>query len=183
MKNKILLIIIIIPALVIAQKKQKKLLGQYINYFGETIIIRPDSTFFYTWGFDTQRSWSSGKWTIEKDTIFFKTIPIYDTIRFTDTKGKLTDSLILSGDEKSNLYTSFAASSFSWQNRHPAGDKLFYKNQKLFGITSSGRVYKSRNKEFWTRKKSKSWYFKPRNNQQNKILGINKEMASISFKD
>ena len=51
---------------------QSKLVGKYKDYFGNTIEIKNDSTFYYTWRFDLMYSWSQGKWTVANDTVYLK---------------------------------------------------------------------------------------------------------------
>jgi hypothetical protein len=64
---------------------QSKYVGHYRDFGGHSIDINTDSTFEFTWRFDLQGSWTKGKWSVHKDTIYFTMIPVYDTLIYTDS--------------------------------------------------------------------------------------------------
>ena len=67
---------------------QNTITGTYRTYFGNRLNIMADSTFEYRWNFDMQSNWTHGQWLINKDTILFHIISVYDTLKITDKKGK-----------------------------------------------------------------------------------------------
>ena len=163
MKHLLLLLLLGSHLLSYGQNKTHKLIGQYHDYFGNRIEIKGDSTFNYSWHFDMVRSWSKGTWAIKNDTIYFKTILIYDTLRYKKENGQIVDSLIVANDEKPKIITIPPINtifSSGGQNRQPCPDKLYYKNEKLFKITKEGKLVKKKIKGFWTKKKWHPWYFK-----------------------
>lgn len=147
----------------IAQNHSLKLVGKYQDYFGNNIEIRSDSTFSYSWHFDLEASWSKGTWSIKNDTVYFKTIPINDTLRYKNNDGKFVDSLVLSDEEKPKLITTpntIGMLSSGGQNRQPCPDKLFYRKDKLFDINKDGKLITKKIRGFWSKKKWDPWYFK-----------------------
>ena len=163
---------------------QNKLIGRYRDYFGNRIQINSDSTFKYTWHFDMQSSWTKGIWQLQGDTIYFKMVPVYDTISLLAQDQSLTDSLVLSADEiperlglplqmttpvdlKSTntinpiVYRNNIAALLSsgGQNKRYYLDKLIVKNGKLY-LIKNGRAYRKKVKGFWTNKNWPTWYFK-----------------------
>jgi len=143
---------------------QKKYVGNYHTYFGNRIEIYHDSTFKYIFNLDTESSWTKGTWKVHSDTIYFKMIPIYDTVVYKDSAETLRiDSLVLSSDQTPERISSLESisgflSSYG-QNRHPFPDKLFFSNDKLFYI-QGGKLVRQRMKGFWTTKKYVPWYIK-----------------------
>jgi len=146
-----------------AQNHSLKLLGKYQDYFGSNIEIRSDSTFTYYWHFDLGASWSKGTWSVKNDTVYLKTILLYDTLRYNNNDGKSVDSLVLSDEEKPKLMTSpniIGMLSSGGQNRQPCPDKLFYQKDKLFDIGKDGKLITKKIRGFWSKKKWDPWYFK-----------------------
>jgi hypothetical protein len=86
---------LIIPLITISLNlsAQNKIIGNYRDNFRHHISINKDSTFKNQWIFDVYNYWAKGKWIIEKDTIYFNIIPVFDTLEYKN------DSLILSIDE------------------------------------------------------------------------------------
>jgi hypothetical protein len=165
MKYLILPAILLFSSTLIAQHKENGLVGPYHDYFGSDIEINADSTFKYTWAFDLASSWSKGTWTVTNDTVYFKTIPIYDTLRYKDSAGRLVDSLILSIQKKPKLLTdpvdaAMDLLSGGGQNRSPCPGRLFYADGKLFGINKDGQIITQQVRGFGINKKYDTWYFK-----------------------
>jgi hypothetical protein len=50
--------------------------GTWIDYFSSALTIHADSSFEYSWSFNLNGSWTSGKWEREKDTFFFRKISL-----------------------------------------------------------------------------------------------------------
>jgi hypothetical protein len=154
------LLILNIPA--IAQIKSDKLIGNYQDHFGSSLEIKSDSTFRYTQHFDLSGSWSKGKWYRKKDTIFFKTIIVYDTLRYIGLNGQRVDSLIKSDDEIPKVIKNHPTNVLhsGGQNFYSGPEKLYYKNERLFGIDKQNRLIRKRFRGFWTKKKFPTWFFK-----------------------
>ena len=146
------------------QNKNANFIGKYRDYFGSEIIINRDSTFKYTWHFNLFSSWSNGKWTIKSDTIYLKTIPIYDTLTYTNSNGKLVDSLVLSDDEHpKRIYPTIITNNGllgGGQNHRPCPERLFYRDNKLYAFTDKGKLVRKKVRGFWSRKKFDPMYHK-----------------------
>ncbi|MFI5161898.1 MAG: hypothetical protein ACHQHN_11510 [Sphingobacteriales bacterium] len=163
MKYLLFLIGLLVSCAAHAQSNNTKLIGKYQDYFGNEIVINSDSTFRYAWHFDLFSSWSNGKWSIKNDTIYFRTILVYDTVSYTNANGKIADRFIIANNEiPKRVYPSITDNSFlSWgQNHKPCPDKLFYKDDKLYGIKKSGKLIRKKVRTFWDNKKSYPMYFK-----------------------
>jgi hypothetical protein len=115
--------------------------GEYYDNLGTTLRINANSTFSYKWNGHNISSWSNGKWKINNDTVYFKVIPIFDTVR----KSGVKDTLILSLDEKPELITERNGSishflSSRAQNNIPINDKLYFDGKKLIEIKRNGKL-------------------------------------------
>ena len=74
--------------------------GFFTDYFGHKLDIKPDSTFEYRYRFHLYSTWTKGVWSVTNDTIYFKWIPVYDTLRIAGKDGEYKDSLFLSLDTR-----------------------------------------------------------------------------------
>ncbi|RYZ22077.1 MAG: hypothetical protein EOO10_21985 [Chitinophagaceae bacterium] len=143
---------------------QKNIVGHYRNYFGSRIELNADSTFKYSWRFDLSYSWTKGTWSSKEDTLYFHTIPTYDTISYKNSDGSSADKLILSVDETPERFTpeQYASMGLSsgGQNMQSYPDKLFFEKGRLYQV-DKGRLIVKKQKGFWgTKKKWNPWYFK-----------------------
>jgi hypothetical protein len=140
---------------------QDKIIGSYRDNSGYKIDIHSNGTFKYNWSFDMMATWAQGTWRINNDTIYFKVIPIYDTVKFSYNKNNLTDSLILSHDDKSEQ-TTFRDPNIlqaGYQDIMIVPEKLFYKKEKLYKI-QNGKLVKKKFRGFGTSKKVDPWFSK-----------------------
>ena len=133
--------------LAFSQENNANLIGSYQDHFGSSIIINKDSTFKYRWNFDLASSWSNGKWAIKNDTVYFKTVLVYDTLRINSK-----DNLVLAEDEKPKrifgvTYISAQLTS-GGQNRMPCPAKLLFRGGELLMLTNSGKIDLNRRKVF-----------------------------------
>ena len=132
--------ILILLFISLGLKRPENILGEYYNYFGSKLKINSDSTFQYSWSFDTQSCWTKGKWKVKHHIVYFEIIPIYDTLR---RKGK-QDTLILSADEIPNLVTNDTALPDyffgSGQINCHMSLRLYYKDDKLIEIDDKGKL-------------------------------------------
>ena len=153
---------------------QEKIPGHYHDYLTDALEINADSTFNYTFRFDLVYSWSKGMWKASNDTIYFKTVLIFDTISYKDEKTQLmADSLFLSVDERSNrgfdsfLLTNRGKSTSKMvrddreiQNTFPAPEKLFFRKNRLYGIYKNGKLSKGKVQSIITQKKYPAYFIK-----------------------
>lgn len=136
--------------------------GTYNDFFGNTISLHPDSTFKYTYQFDTVFSWNTGTWKMSGDTILFNPVLVYDTLI---TQGPLSEirEEILSIDETSELYIddpeSLVLCCF-FQNQKEPPNKLFYKDQCLYKFDKSDNLITQKIRGVWTKKKWPPYYVK-----------------------
>ncbi|MFI1770312.1 hypothetical protein [Thalassobellus citreus] len=144
---------------------QDKYIGFYYDRFHETIELKADSTFIHNYRFDLSSSWTTGKWKSKNDTIYLTTILVKDTVRLMNSSHKtINDSLVLSADQKidriePNEYFLNQISS-GGQNRQNPPRKLFWKKERLYRIKENGNLDLSKAKQFWTRKKYKTYFIK-----------------------
>ena len=142
---------------------QNKISGCYRDYFGNKIQLNPNNTFKFTWSFDLIASWTSGIWVLKNDTISFRMVPIYDTLKSINRNNIVTDSLILSDDEISERITPIqsisTAISAGGQNRKSYPLKLLFKNGRLYKIQEGILVVKKQ-KGLGSNKNWDPWYFK-----------------------
>jgi hypothetical protein len=160
MKFLTLTFLISLPCFLIAQEK---VVGQYRDYFGNSLVLNVDKTFRYKWQFDMAASWTKGVWSLKGDTIYFRMIPIYDTLSPTNTSDSSSDIISLSMDDISERITpiqnTVAVTSSGGQNRRPFPEKLLFKGGRLYKILN-GKVVVKKQRGFGTSKKWPPWYFK-----------------------
>jgi hypothetical protein len=141
---------------------QNKIVGIYADFFGRNLELKTDSTFDYSYRFDLHATWTQGVWSLKNDTIYFKWIPVYDTILVGSSSGEYKDSLILSLNRTAErieppdphvLYS-------GGQNFYPYPKKLFYHRNRLYGISQEGQLNKNKTRGIWTKKKFPPWYRK-----------------------
>lgn len=159
---------------------QDRISGSYYDYFDNKLHLNRDSTFLHEFHFDLVYSWASGKYGVRNDTLYLTVIPVFDTIRYKNTTTDLiTDSLILSTDQNSNIGFDSAdtydngirkriyIAEEKWQNTFPIPDRLLYKKRKLFFIKHDGKLSRGRVSPIWPvrrklggNKKIHTWYIK-----------------------
>ncbi|ETZ21824.1 hypothetical protein [Pedobacter sp. V48] len=147
---------------------QNELSGCY-RVYANTIHINPDSTFRYIWRFDLIHEWATGRWSVENDTIYFKMIPVYDTLIYSDENGIKVTKVVLSDDEKQEIIA-FPLSKYPFNPNesmdHQGGyyypKKLLFRNNKLYEINTKGKLIKKKYRGFMTRKDSRHGMLKLR---------------------
>jgi hypothetical protein len=144
---------------------QDKYVGIYNDRFSESIELKSDSTFVHNYRFDLSSSWTTGKWKVSNDTIYFKPELVSDSLQVRDSNGnKIKGSLVLSADLKINRIelNEFIMSSLSsgGQNRVKPPNKLYWKKNKLYRINKNGTPDFRKVKAFWTDKKYKTYFRK-----------------------
>ncbi len=144
---------------------QDKYVGFYYDRFHETIELKADSTFIHNYRFDLSSSWTTGKWNSKNDTIYLITTLVKDTVRLMNSSHKtVNDSLVLSADQKVEriqpMGYNLSQISSGGQNRFKPPNKLYWKKEKLYRIKRNGNLDFSKAKQFWTRKKYKTYFIK-----------------------
>jgi hypothetical protein len=144
---------------------QDKYVGIYNDRFSESLELKSDSTFVHNYRFDLSSSWTTGKWKVSNDTIYFKSELVSDSLQIRDSNGnKIKDSLVLSADHKINRIelNEFMMSSLSsgGQNRVKPPNKLYWKRKKLYRINENETLDLRKLKAFWTDKKYKTYFRK-----------------------
>jgi hypothetical protein len=131
---------------------QSKIVGHYQDYSGCALDIYPDSTFYFSWHFDLQASWTKGVWKYSKDTVHLKMIPIYDTATYGTKENRTFDSLILSLDTIPERIAPPADSILysGGQNIYPYPTKLLFRKNRLYYIDDRGRLRVKWQRGFWS---------------------------------
>jgi hypothetical protein len=136
---------------------QNHYIGEWNDYWGNSIEIKADSTFKFKWRFDLILDWTNGTWTINNDTMYFKFVPVYDTLKYSNSY-----ALELSDDEipSVSLTSHIAEYTVGGQDTSKMPKKLFYRDDKLFTIKTNGKLIKRKDKGWYG--KWHLWYI-PRN--------------------
>lgn len=152
----------------VIESKNKLISGTYYNRFSEKIELKTDTTFIYTFSFDTASSWTLGKWHIENDTVYLETTLVMDTLQIRDSNNSiLRDSLVLSIDqsvdriESNDLLLSLLAS--GGQNKVKPPVKLYVQEEKLYHILEDGSIDTRKLKPLWSQKKYRNHFSKMKN--------------------
>ena len=144
----------------INQISAQSLEGKYRNYFGNTLEIKSDSTFYWDYHFDLASGWATGKWSIIDNTVHLNPIPVHDTLVVTGEP----DSLVLSLDGKSERITieEHAINSISsgGQLLEYVPTKLIFHKNRLYLLNKNGKIRRSKMRGILTRRKFVPWYFK-----------------------
>lgn len=153
-----LLIILILTTICISSSGQH-LIGKYNTYYGNSLQLKADSTFRYEWRFDLVKNWAVGQWTFSNDIVTLKFVGVYDTL----TRPNKPDSLVISGDNKSNKinieeFTSSLLVS-GCQCHTDAIDKLVLKRKRLYLMDKDGRPSKVKQSGVGTKKRP-TYYFR-----------------------
>ena len=137
-------------------KAQNNIFGKYQNEFGETLILKSDKTFEYTWNFDLASSWNDGTWKIVGKNVFLDVAEVRDSVLL---NGKV--EMVLSSDRISNKITNeeYALSLISagGQSRNPLNLKYLLSRGKLYTFSKDGKLRNEKIKSFSNSNK----FFKP----------------------
>jgi len=140
--------------------------GTWADYFSSYLKINADSTFQYSWGYDWKGSWTTGKWTRKKDTFYFRSMPVYDTLRFAGPNNALADSLVPARFPEPRVITEMPDSDeilLIRQNAHPMPDRLCFYRNKFFLMDREGNLMKAKIPSIYMGKKNplfRTWYFR-----------------------
>ena len=158
---KLLFAIILLTNLAVA-KAQKEYAGSYTQAF-QTLIIKNDSTFRYSYRTHIRTSWNVGTWRVNNDTIYFKVVPVMDTLYYTNaSKVKLWYELVLSDDDKNDVSTTIIIKpndKFNLQTINSGPTLLYFKRNKLFYIIQ-GKLLLGKTQHYLLRRKLKNWFVK-----------------------
>lgn len=140
----------------------QRLTGKYAAYYGNSLELKDDSTFIYRWSFDLASSWTVGKWKVLNKTVYLTITNVYDTL----TREGKSDSLVLSSDDKSNRIRieEFVVNQISGggQNRKVdrITDRLSIRGKRLYLMSKTGQILKTKESGIWDNKKRPTYYFK-----------------------
>ncbi len=140
----------------------QNLIGKYAAYYGHTLHLREDSTFRYEWKFDLASSWSVGKWTVSKGTVYLNIKNVLDTL----VREGQPDSLVFSADENPNRISidQFAMELISGggQGRtiERIPERLAIRGKKLHPMDKAGKIVRRRESGIWNKRKRPTYYFK-----------------------
>jgi hypothetical protein len=127
-------------SLIIISFQQDKIVGKYRDNFGSEFIFKSDSTYEYNAASHFMGFWSKGKWKVNNDTIFFKAVPSYDTLRIVGRR----DSLILSRTKTPQLISANSIKEIFWPKSSGKQDvysgKLFFQDNRLYEIKNNGKL-------------------------------------------
>jgi len=167
--NKLLLLLFctLFASNITAQKDTNEV---FYDHFGNELILFSDSTYIHNWRFDLMYSWSTGKINYNNDTMILAVDTIYDTVKMEKCFQNCSscsciniDSLVLSIDLKPNrisleeydLYSSLTSA----QLNHRQPNKLYRKKNKLIIVLPNGKLFKTKQKPLWSRRKHKPHYY------------------------
>lgn len=119
---------------------QEEFLGKYTNGLGETLILKHNNAFEYSWNNDLASSWNIGNWKIENEKYLSLTVTeVRDTLKVENNK-----ELVLSSDKISNTITNqdytLAQISGGGQSRNIPPQKLFISGKKLYKFSKEGKL-------------------------------------------
>lgn len=137
--------------------------GRYLDELGSEITLNPDSTFAYSHHFDLIGTWTVGTYRVVNDTIFFKEVPVFDTLEIKNGADQ-KDSLVLSDDREPKRITmeQFINRPLlsGAQDRFPHPNLLIWRKSRLYAVDQQGKM-KTRKARYPPKgKKYKSWYIK-----------------------
>ena len=146
-------------------RAQRDVVGTY-RLSNTSLELKPDSTFSFSWGVCLTQRWSSGTWQIKNDTIYFKVIPIYDTVTYSDERIEVKHGFLSEYGESGNVH--FPISSyhfiepirFSTQEQNHFPTALFFKKNKLFAIAEDKRIIRKKTRMSFLKKGYPTWYTK-----------------------
>ncbi|GCC53722.1 hypothetical protein SanaruYs_39700 [Chryseotalea sanaruensis] len=140
----------------------QNLTGTYNAYYGHSLELRPDSTFRYEWKFDLASSWTTGQWRVSGKKLYLNIKNVYDTL----TREGKPDSLVLSSDEKSNrikgeeLVVNLISGGGQNRNVDRITDRLSIKGKRLYLMSKTGQVLRTKESGIWDRRKRPTYYFR-----------------------
>ncbi|WP_169304327.1 hypothetical protein [Pedobacter frigoris] len=139
--------------------------GEY-RLSNSSLELNADSTFTFRWGVCLTHRWSSGKWRINNDTIYFKVVPIYDTVTYSDNRIKVNHTFLSEYGESGHTYLPISAYHFiepkrwSTQEEDHFPKKLFFQKNKLYAIANDKRLIRKKEGGSLWRKGYPTWYTK-----------------------
>ncbi|MFC5272018.1 hypothetical protein [Adhaeribacter terreus] len=155
-----LFLVIVFSMITFGMQAQDKIVGDYYNYFGSELKLKPDSTFEYKWRLEQSSSWTKGTWKAKSDTIFLKMVPVYDTVWVSATAVRLYLSLNERGEKVAEKEQSLRPGITEGQNQHPIPEKLYLQGTRLYGIERNGSLQKTKVQGYRTERKFDPWYMR-----------------------
>jgi len=166
---------LIIPILLVSSLQtygQNICFGKYSTHYGETFFLHADSTFKFLNGYP-RNQWAKGTWRTCKDTIYFKFVPIYDTLRvYNNNNILINESFVLSCDEHPSLFKCIRTNSNLLEEdeikiktcvyKQDGGifpQKLLFRKKRLYEFDDLGKPIIRNYRSVFTNAKFKSGYF------------------------
>lgn len=149
---------------------QKDTSEVFYDHFGNELIVFSDSTYIHKWRFDLMSTWSTGKVNYINDTMILAIDTIYDTVRVERCFENCAkcgciyiNTLALSVDKKSDYFTSGEYYESQLISVHQSftdqTNKLYRKKNKLIIVLPNGKLFKTKQKPLWARRKYKPHYY------------------------
>ena len=169
LKTLIILILLVFSIQIFGQNNR---FGKYSTHYGETFFLRVDSTFKYSNGYP-RNQWAKGIWRTNKDTIYFKFVPIFDTLCvYNNNNILINESFVLSCDEHPNLIKYIRTNSNLLEEneikiktciyKQDGGifpQKLLFSKKRLYEFDNLGKPIIRNYRSIFTNIKFKSGYF------------------------
>lgn len=155
--------ILVILLLFTSFKSEEYIIGKYNDFLGNSIELKSDSTYYFSFRFDLNYSWTSGTYSVKNDTVFLKAITVFDTI-MPNNNIYTPYTLVRSVDEISEVMNQkeydLSLNTNAQQNLYDSPTKLYKKKNRLYLVYGKGEVLKNKQKKFGTRKKYPPYYKK-----------------------
>ncbi len=139
----------------------------YYTRLDSKIWINGDSTFRFFYSVDTDRKWCKGRWVLKGKRIFFKMIPVYDTLVISSDSLNPKDSLVLSRDEKPekiNVDPCKSGCIFKVeQNEELCPKKMYYKKDRLYVLKNNKKLKKKIDNGYYI-EPFEPWYTRSKSN-------------------
>jgi hypothetical protein len=161
---KSLFITLFLFATFLGLQAQNKYSGEWHDYEASDITINVDGSFRFTFRFDLISSWANGTYKVNKDTLYFTWIPIFDTLRLFDSvKNTWVDSFIVSEGQIPKLLTKDPGNLLAsgGQSKYYLPKKLYYHKEVLYDFNvETGKMLTKKYKPLWGSKKMPAGYHK-----------------------
>jgi hypothetical protein len=141
---------------------QNKYTGEWHDYEASDMTLNPDQTFHFLYRFDLIVCWVNGTWIVQKNTLYFTWIPVYDTVSLFDPMtNTMKDSLFLSETQKPTRWSQIPveAQLTPAQNKYFLPKKLYYHRNVLNSFNvETGKMLTKRFKPLFGSKKKPAGY-------------------------
>lgn len=142
--------------------------GTYKNDLGESILLKRDSTFYYTFNGHMTGRWSSGVWKVSSGTLNLSFQSVLDTIIKLDSSTMINESvLVLSGDTvrdklisiEDQVMNDVKSASFP-QDSVYYPHVLFFEGGNLYKVNEKGKPDKEKKPHWYSGKELGTYFYK-----------------------